>query len=118
MTKLGPLLFLDSFHQAASMCVSQNQERAPWLEINSGLQVESFLSCLPSTRAGVSSFLPQCRKHALAVSSGFACASKNALWRLEGQVSHCSICLDGTECPHGELGEKCCGLGQQSLWLI
>lgn len=44
MTKLGPLLFLDAFHQAEGTCVSLNQQHAPCcLEMNSDLQAESSL---------------------------------------------------------------------------
>lgn len=91
MTKLGPLLFLDSLYQATNMHVSLNQERAPWLEMNSGLQVECFLSSLSSIHAGVSSFLPHYHRNAIAVNSHLACASKNTLWRLKGQMHHRSV---------------------------
>lgn len=118
MTKLGPLQFLDSFHQAASTCLSLNQKHALRLEMNSDLQVESFLSCLPSIHAAVSSFLPQCYRNAIALGSDFACASKNTLWRFKGQMCHCSMCLDGNVCLYGEVGEKCCVFGQRRLQTI
>lgn len=91
MTKLGPLLFLDSFYQAANMHISLDQEHVPWLEINPALQVESFLPSLSSIYAGVSSFLPQCHRNAIAVSKHFACASKNTAWRPKGQMCR-SMC--------------------------
>lgn len=91
MTKLGPLLFLDSFYQAANTCISLDQGHVPWLEINPDLQVESFLPSLSSIYAGVSSFLPQCHRNAIAVRTHFACASKNTAWRPNGQMCH-SVC--------------------------